>query len=91
MVVEFKKLLEDKISYEQEVSFDNLKNINNLYLDFYFHKINLIVEIDGELHFKKCSFFNNSNTLIANVKRDSIKNEWANNHIINFLEEIRSH
>jgi len=68
------ELLENNyINFEKEVKFDGLKN-NTTFYKFDFRIDNLLIEIDGEQHFRKSSrWFRNGVTR----ERDLIKNQFV--------------
>ena len=74
-------LKENKIIYEQEKTFEWLRDKGRLYLDFYLPDYNILIEYDGQQHFK-ISFGQDENKLIEQKKYDKIKNEWCKNNNI---------
>lgn len=82
-------LTENKISFESQVLFDDLKYLSSLSFDF---KINYIdgtftlIEYDGEFHYKQ---FNNSEKSIKKYndqkKRDAIKDSYCKKNNIDLL------
>ena len=63
--------------YETEKTFDWLINPNTnhkLFVDIFFPKLNLAIEIDGEQHYKFLPYFHkNEEEFLYNVNRDRIK------------------
>ena len=77
------KFLEDNsIEFVFQKKFEDLKNINYLFYDFYIPKFNTLIEYDGEFHyidiFKNGSFENDKT-------RDMLKDEYANKHNIKLI------
>lgn len=66
-----------KIIYEREKKFDSCKNVNSLKFDFYIPKLNLCIEYDGELHYKKSEMFGGEKTYNRIIENDKIKNNWC--------------
>lgn len=76
-------LKEHKISFEYQKKFKNLKNIRQLSYDFYLPKENLLIEYNGEQHYKESRFkYHNLENQILN---DDIKKDFAKNNNINLL------
>jgi hypothetical protein len=69
-----------KIAFIRQKTFIGLLCIRELKYDFYLVELNIIVEYDGEAHYKP-AFGNTSEEKQANLEscqlRDNIKNEWA--------------
>ena len=70
----FKYLKDNLINFEFQKGFDDLKYIKSLFYDFYLPNHNLLIEYDGEFHFKP--IFSEESFLIEQ-KRDATKNEYA--------------
>ena len=84
-------LEENNISFEQEKRFDDCKDVNPLPFDFYLPSKNIIIEFDGQQHFKENHFFvhegsrfNNSTTSYVQF-HDSLKNKYCIDHNINLI------
>lgn len=77
-----KILKENKIQYELEKTFKDLKGKNNMpyRFDFYLPEYNRLIEFDGIQHYKKRDIFKDSLETIQ--KRDKIKNEYCIQHNI---------
>ena len=69
-------LKENKIIYEQEKTFEWLRDKGRLYLDFYLPDYNILIEYNGQQHFK-ISFGQDENKLIKQKEYGKIKNEWC--------------
>lgn len=77
------RFLEDNcIDYIFQKKFEDLKNINFLYYDFYIPNLNSLIEYDGEFHY--IDIFKNGS--FEGVKfRDKLKNEYAKNNNIKLI------
>lgn len=76
-----KILLQEKISFVREKTFQDLKN-GKFRFDFYLPKENIIIEIDGEQHFKQIKKFQKTRQdFLRQQERDRRKNSYclANN------------
>lgn len=70
-------LNKNSIDFEVEKSFDDCKYKDLLFFDFYIPSLKLLLEYDGEFHFKPYS--NHQKSLEDTKKRDSIKNDYVKN------------
>ena len=78
-----RKYLElNKIEFIQEKRFDDCRDNKPLPFDFYLPQHNLIIEFDGEQHYKP-KFGEDS--FLQTQKHDKIKNEYCKIHNINLL------
>lgn len=76
-----KILLQEKISFVREKTFQDLKN-GKFRFDFYFPKEKILIEIDGEQHFKQIKKFQKTRQdFLKQQERDRRKNSYclANN------------
>ena len=78
-------LSENKIKFEEQKNFNNLKFKNKLYFDFYLPEYNLCIEFDGLQHSKSYYFFGGEEALINRIKRDKIKNQYCLDNNIKLL------
>lgn len=74
----------NKISYDFQKTFNECKSIKELPFDFYLKDYNLLIEYQGEQHYKKMRF--EKFDLTYRQKCDKIKKEFALNNNFNFLE-----
>lgn len=80
------KILSDEIGegqYKTEFSWEWLKNTNGkrMYVDFYIPSKNLVLEYDGEQHFKFVSRFHKTKECFEKqVERDNLKNKLLEEH-----------
>lgn len=58
----------------------NEKTGRVLKFDFYLPELNLLIEYDGEQHFKPIDFFGGQKELVKRQKLDKIKNRYANDN-----------
>lgn len=80
-----KSYLEKKESkFFRNFKFDDCSNQKKLRFDFWLPDFNLVIEYDGEHHFKENKYFGEGN-LDYMKKNDSIKNEYCHNNKINLL------
>ena len=73
------------IDFTPQKTFDDCRNNKTgrkLYFDFYIQNYNLIIEYDGQHHFRNDSFNNNLEEVLY---RDSIKNNYCKIKNINLL------
>lgn len=73
------------IVFETEKKYDDLKNIQNLEIDFYISKFNLLIEFDGIQHKQPCSRFEGIKGFFKTIKSDWKKNRYALKNDINLL------
>lgn len=73
-------LNKENVLYEREKTYDDLKN-GHYRFDFYFPKLNVLCEVDGEqhYHFTK-AFYKNRNDFLKAQERDRKKNAYALAH-----------
>ena len=84
------KILNKKINFEYQKMFKDLKDKLNLSYDFYIPSKNLLIEINGEQHYKPVRFGNISLDLAKkNLKlqrhHDWLKRKYAKDNKINLL------
>lgn len=79
-------LIENNIIYEPQKKFEECKNILLLPFDFYLPDYNVLIEYDGEQHFKPSEFFGGEEAYNKTVINDNIKNEYCK---INNIDLIR--
>jgi very-short-patch-repair endonuclease len=76
------KILKDlNENFIEEKTFDDLKFINNLYIDFFLEDKKIFIEYDGMQHQNKNSKFYDP----LQIKRDEIKNLYAQNNNFRIL------
>lgn len=80
-----KFLQENNISFQQEQTFNNCRNINNLRYDFYLPVQNICIEFDGKQHFIPSDFFGGLETFKKLKENDLIKDEYCNDHNIKLV------
>lgn len=72
-----KILNENNIQYIKEYKFEDCKNINPLPFDYFLPKYNILIEFDGQQHFKQKPHFSDILYIHSN---DMIKNEYCFNN-----------
>jgi len=83
---EIRNILEkNNIKYESQKTFPNCKHKQLLKFDFYLPNHNIIIEYDGEQHFKPNNFFGGDESFKNTQIRDNIKNEYCKQKNINLL------
>lgn len=83
-------LIENKIKFETEKTFEWLKNEGQLRLDFYLPDYNIAIECQGIQHFKPIDFAGKGiewakKILKENKKRDLIKKKLCEEHDIKII------
>jgi len=73
------------ITFEEQKSFKNCKNIKLLKFDFYLPELNSCVEFDGEQHFMIKEIWGGEDEFKNIQIRDQIKNEFCKNNNIKLL------
>ena len=86
MEIKLKLILdENNIKYEQQKTFEWLKYIGNLKLDFYLPEYNVAIECQGMQHFKPIELFGGKKTFEITQKRDNIKKELCEKNGVKIL------
>lgn len=70
-------LQKNEIKYEGQKKFDDLIKINNLSYDFYLPEYNILIEYQGEQHYKPVKHFGGEKSFKNQQKIDKIKREYA--------------
>ena len=75
-------LINNNIFFEKEKKFDSCLSPkgNQMKFDYYLPQYNLIIEYDGEQHFKQVTFggsLDGENRLTIQKEYDKIKNDWC--------------
>ncbi|AHJ87074.1 hypothetical protein BCP8-2_036 [Bacillus phage BCP8-2] len=77
---------EANVEYTIQKSYNDLKsNYQKLPFDFFLPEHNLLIEYDGEQHFKEVQFFGGAKKLESQTRRDTLKNEYAKRNNIRLL------
>ena len=66
-----------KINFQAEKTFRNCKNKKELPFDIYIPSKNLLIEFDGEQHFKNIDFFGGLKSFKSRNENDNIKNKYC--------------
>jgi hypothetical protein len=84
-----KKLLdENKIRYETQYSFGDLKNKKKLMFDFAIFGSNTIshmIEYDGQQHYKPIKYFGGQKRFLKQLENDKLKDEYCKNNNIRLI------
>jgi very-short-patch-repair endonuclease len=78
-------LIKNNFIFEREKTFENCRNKEKLPFDFYLEKYNLIIEFDGEQHFRPMGYFGGNSKLLYTQQNDIIKNEYCLNNNIRLI------
>jgi len=80
-------LMNKKISFEVQKKFKTCKSSKNrcLKFDFYIKSHNLLIEYDGEQHYKPINLFGGRSRFLELRKNDLIKNNWCLDNGITLL------
>jgi very-short-patch-repair endonuclease len=74
-IIQFLK--ENNINFEYQKSFDNCKNKYKLFFDFYLPKKNMLIEYDGEQHYRAFNYFGGDLKFKKTIANDKVKTEYA--------------
>lgn len=80
-----KILTNNSVNFERQKTFPGLKYKNPLYCDFFLPDFNLVIEYNGEQHYKPVNFYGGEDNLKIIQLRDQIKKNYCIEHNINFL------
>ena len=84
--VEIRLLLErSAVECEEQKTFEWLKNVGNLYLDFYLPKFNVAIECQGRQHFPKSRNFGGEDKYEIISFRDKLKKQLCDEHGIKLI------
>lgn len=78
-------LIQNKIKFSYNYTFDDCRNIKPLPFDFYLPEYNVCIEYDGEQHFKPIDVFGGAKEFYERISRDKIKTDYCMNHNITLL------
>jgi hypothetical protein len=70
-------LIDRGIFFEEQKKFNGCRHKGQLSYDFYIPSLNLLIEFNGEQHFKPIKWFGGPKTYGDIKKRDAIKTKWA--------------
>lgn len=80
-------LTKNNIAFKTQVTFDDLKLTKNLSYDFFLPDYKVLIEYQGEQHYKPVSIFGGESALAIQKQRDAVKRDYAKRHGF-FLIEI---
>lgn len=78
-------LTENKFTFSRQHTFDWLRNVRNLYLDFYLPEYNIAIECQGKQHFKCGGWTNDEQDYLEIEQRDNLKRKLCEEHGIKIL------
>lgn len=78
-------LRKHRIEFEREKHFDGCRRKNPLPFDFYVPSRNLLIEFNGEQHYRATRYFGGMKKLKLYAERDRIKERFAKDNGFNFL------
>lgn len=79
-------LNEFNLSFEKEKTFDDLVWKNKLKFDFYVDELNCLIEFDGEQHYYKVDYFNDTDEKFRlRQLKDHFKSNYALYHFMNLI------
>lgn len=80
-------LTKNNIEFVRQYTHKDCKNDKSkcLRFDFYVESLNLLIEYDGEQHFRPIKFWGGDEIFEKVKLRDKIKNDWAYNNSINLI------
>lgn len=78
-------LNDNKISFKQEKSFKDCKDIHALPFDFYLPELNTCIEFQGKQHYEPIKYFGGDKGFIVRQKHDRIKLNYCNQNNIKLI------
>lgn len=75
MIIKFLK--ENSIAYEYPKMFDSLKDSDKLHYDFYLPDYNILIEYQGEQHYRPIEIFGGKSKFELQVRHDNMKRDFA--------------
>ena len=78
----------NNIEFLTQYSFDNLVGLKGglLLYDFYIPKYNILIEYNGEQHYRPIDYFGGEKQFEIQQEHDRRKRQYAKDHSINLLE-----
>ncbi|RFS19164.1 hypothetical protein DVR12_24650 [Chitinophaga silvatica] len=76
---------QNNIIYEYQKSFEGLKNKGKLFYDFYIDKLKLLIEFNGDQHYRKVNKFGGIKALEEVLTNDRIKRVFAHKNGLRLL------
>jgi len=76
---------ENNIKYKRQYRLDDCKNIKPLPFDFYILDKNVLIEFDGEQHYKPVNFFGGVEGFKQRQKNDDIKTKYCKDNNIKLI------
>lgn len=82
----FKYLKDNDIEFETQKGFKGLKHIKPLLYDFYLPNINILIEYQGEQHYRPIEYFGGLEAFKEQVIKDNIKRDFAKINGVELVE-----
>ena len=76
----------NNIQYEYQKPFEDCRDINLLPFDFYLEEHNIVIEYQGEQHYRPIEYFGGKIKFKLQQKHDNIKRQYCKNNNIKLLE-----
>jgi very-short-patch-repair endonuclease len=73
-------LMKNNIKFQKQVTFNNLRDVSNLYYDFYLPDHKIFIEYEGKQHYSPIPFFGGKEAFLKTRKHDIIKYKYAVNN-----------
>ena len=84
--IKIKNILDElHIKYICQQTFEDCMDIKKLPFDFYLPDLNVLIEYDGQQHFKPVEIFGGEEAFKIRQRHDEIKTKWANDHGIKLI------
>lgn len=81
----FNLLTQYNVTFVSQKTFDDCRYNRKLPFDFYLENYNIIIEYDGEQHFRAVDFFGGEEEFNARKQRDAIKTNYCKEHDIRLI------
>ncbi|BBE37279.1 hypothetical protein PHIM1EF22_0060 [Enterococcus phage phiM1EF22] len=81
-----KFLTDNNIEFIQQKKFNDLQVVKQLSYDFYLPELNILIEFQGEQHYKPIDFFGGSDKFKCQQEHDKLKRDYAKHNGIGFIE-----
>ena len=78
-------LEENNINFISQKKFKNCRNVLPLSFDFYLSDLNILIEFDGEQHYRPVKWFGGEEGFLKTQKRDKIKTDFAEKENIKLI------
>jgi len=79
-------LEDNNFIYNSQYKFSTCKNKRQLVFDFYIPILNMVIEFQGEQHYKKMRYANSDDQFLRIIKNDNIKKIWCLENNVTLIE-----